>query len=152
MAIGSYFHPPRMFRSGNDRKCRPARFARSERGRLPAGVAGKGFLLADRLTRPNGPSTDRPPALADVRAFEALSGALTHPIVRVAPAIPLRYRSRGWDLVWVHLRTDGAATVRRLDPLTQAWADTPAWRNKWAVHAVVVVLPLVPVMLRILGA
>ncbi len=52
--------------------------------------------------------------------------ALTHPIVRVAPAVPLRYRSRGWDLVWVHLRTDGRATVRRLDPLTQAWSDAPA--------------------------
>lgn len=55
-----------------------------------------------------------------------LYNALTHPIVRVAPAIPLRYRSRGWDLVWVHLRTDGQATVRRLDPFTQAWSDTPA--------------------------
>ena len=55
-----------------------------------------------------------------------LYNALTHPIVRVAPAVPLRYRSRGWDLVWVHLRTDGRGTVRRLDPLTQAWSDTPA--------------------------
>jgi hypothetical protein len=55
-----------------------------------------------------------------------LYNALTHPIVRVAPAVPLRYRSRGWDLVWVHLRTDGRATVRRLDPWTQAWTDTPA--------------------------
>jgi hypothetical protein len=55
-----------------------------------------------------------------------LYNALTHPIVRVAPAVPLRYRSQGWDLVWVHLRTDGRATVRRLDPWTQAWTDTPA--------------------------
>ena len=93
-------------------------------------MAGKGFLLADRLTRPNGPSTDRPPALADVRAFEALSGALTHPIVRVAPAIPLRYRSRGWDLVWVHLRTDGAATVRMRhhDRFQQLWVPVEELR------------------------
>jgi hypothetical protein len=55
-----------------------------------------------------------------------LYNALTHPIVRVAPAIPLRYRSEGWDLVWVHLRTDGRATVRRLDPLAQTWTDSPA--------------------------
>jgi len=55
-----------------------------------------------------------------------LYNALTHPIVRVAPAVPLRYRSRGWDLVWVHLRTDGRAIIRRLDPLTHAWSDTPA--------------------------
>jgi len=61
-----------------------------------------------------------------------LYNALTHPIVRVAPAVPLRYRSRGWDLVWVHLRTDGQATVRRLDPLTQAWSDKPSrFATRW---------------------
>jgi hypothetical protein len=53
-----------------------------------------------------------------------LYNALTHPIVRLAPTVPLAYRSQGWDLVWVHLRTDGQATVRRLDPWTQTWSDT----------------------------
>lgn len=52
--------------------------------------------------------------------------ALTHPLVRVAPAIPLRYGSGGWDVAWVFLRTDGLATIRRLDPYTRGWEDRPA--------------------------
>ena len=52
--------------------------------------------------------------------------ALTHPLVRVAPAVPLRYRSSGWDVVWVFLRTDGGATVRRVDPYTHGWTDSEA--------------------------
>lgn len=51
---------------------------------------------------------------------------MTHPLVRVAPAVPLRYRSFGWDVVWVFLRTDGGSTVRRVDPYTDAWTDTDA--------------------------
>ena len=31
----------------------------------------------------------------------------THPVVRVAPAIPLRYRSGGWDFGWLLAGTDG---------------------------------------------
>lgn len=52
--------------------------------------------------------------------------ALTHPLVRVAPAIPLGYRSGNWDVAWVFLRTDGLARVRRLDPYTRAWEDRDA--------------------------
>jgi hypothetical protein len=55
-----------------------------------------------------------------------LYDALTHPLVRVAPAIPLEYRSFGWDVAWVHLRTDGEAVVRRLDPYTREFSDHPA--------------------------
>jgi len=51
--------------------------------------------------------------------------ALTHPLVRVAAAVPLRYGSSNWDVGWVFLRTDGQATVRRLDPYTRAWEDRP---------------------------
>jgi hypothetical protein len=54
-----------------------------------------------------------------------LYDALTHPLVRVAPAIPVEYRSFGWDVAWVFLRTDGVATVRRLDPYTRAFEDVP---------------------------
>ena len=50
---------------------------------------------------------------------------LTHPLVRVAGAIPLRYRSGNWDVAWVFLRTDGQAQVRRIDPYTRAWSDRP---------------------------
>jgi hypothetical protein len=51
---------------------------------------------------------------------------LTHPLVRVAPAVPLEYRSSGWDVAWVHVRTDGAAVVRRLDPYTRTFSDHEA--------------------------
>jgi hypothetical protein len=42
----------------------------------------------------------------------------SQPVVRVRPAVPLRYESRGWDFGWLLLRTDGF--VRRLpyDPYT----------------------------------
>ncbi len=52
-----------------------------------------------------------------------LYAALTHPLVRVAPADPIRYGSGNWDVVWVFLRTDGFARVRRLDPYTRQWDD-----------------------------
>jgi hypothetical protein len=51
--------------------------------------------------------------------------ALTHPLVRVAPAAPVEYRSNGWDVAWVHVRTDGEAIVRRLDPYTRRFEDRP---------------------------
>ena len=51
--------------------------------------------------------------------------ALTHPLVRVAAADPLRYGSGGWDVAWVFLRTDGHAVVRSLEPYARTWADRP---------------------------
>jgi hypothetical protein len=39
-----------------------------------------------------------------------------HPLVRVAPAIPLRYRSRGWDYGWLLLRSDGQVATLLYDP------------------------------------
>jgi hypothetical protein len=55
-----------------------------------------------------------------------LYDALTHPLVRVAPAIPLEYRSFGWDVAWVHVRSDGEAVLRVLDPYSRQFADRPA--------------------------
>jgi hypothetical protein len=54
-----------------------------------------------------------------------LYDALTHPLVRVAPADPLEYRSFGWDVAWVHVRTDGEGIVRVLDPYTRRFSDRP---------------------------
>jgi hypothetical protein len=51
---------------------------------------------------------------------------LTHPLVRVAASIPIRYHSGNWDAAWVFLRTDGQAQVRRIDPYTRNWEDRPA--------------------------
>jgi hypothetical protein len=52
-----------------------------------------------------------------------LYSCLTHPLVRVAPAVPIRYASGNWDVAWVFLRTDGFAVVRRFDPQTRDWTD-----------------------------
>jgi hypothetical protein len=52
--------------------------------------------------------------------------ALTHPLVRLAPGVPVRYRSGNWDVAWVFLRTDGQAQVRRIEPYTRSWEDRPA--------------------------
>lgn len=54
-----------------------------------------------------------------------LYNAVTHPLVRIAPGVPLQYGSGNWDVAWVYLATDGRAVVRRLDPYTRAWSDTP---------------------------
>lgn len=48
---------------------------------------------------------------------------LTHPIVRVAPSIPVKYASGNWDVVWVSIRTDGVATIRSLNPYTRQFSD-----------------------------
>lgn len=42
----------------------------------------------------------------------------SHPLVRVQPAIPLRYSSRGWDFGWLMIRTDGFAARWLVDPQT----------------------------------
>ena len=40
----------------------------------------------------------------------------THPLVRVRPAIPLRYTSGGWDFGWLMARTDGHVARWLCDP------------------------------------
>lgn len=40
----------------------------------------------------------------------------SHPLVRVRPAIPLRYISRGWDFGWLMPRTDGFVAQLLYDP------------------------------------
>ncbi len=42
----------------------------------------------------------------------------THPLVRVRPALPLRYASRGWDFGWLMARTDGHVARWLCDPYT----------------------------------
>lgn len=53
------------------------------------------------------------------RFYEVLS----HPLVRIAPAVPLRYASFNWDLAWVFLRTDGFTSLRTLNPYTRQFTD-----------------------------
>jgi hypothetical protein len=47
----------------------------------------------------------------------------THPVVRVAPAIPLRYRTSNWDFGWLMVRTDGHVVYRRCDPMSLRFTD-----------------------------
>lgn len=59
----------------------------------------------------------------------------SHPIVRVSPAIPLVYRSRGWDFGWLMLRTDGHVVYRRCDPYTLRFQDiTRRLALRWFVR------------------
>lgn len=47
----------------------------------------------------------------------------SHPIVRVAPGVPVRYRSRGWDFGWLMIRSDGHVVYRRCDPYSLQFSD-----------------------------
>ena len=47
----------------------------------------------------------------------------THPLVRVAPAVPLRYRSGGWDFGWLLVGTDGRVQQRLVEPATGAFRE-----------------------------
>ncbi len=59
----------------------------------------------------------------------------SHPVVRVRPAVPLRYTSRGWDFGWLMARSDGQVVYRRCDPYTLRFSDH-ATRNpiRWFVR------------------
>jgi len=50
--------------------------------------------------------------------------AATEPVVRVRPAVPLRYVSRGWDFGWLVVRSDGLVVRRLYDPYTLKARDT----------------------------
>ncbi len=47
----------------------------------------------------------------------------THPVVRMSPAIPLRYSSDNWDFGWLMVRTDGHVVYRRCDPHSLRFSD-----------------------------
>ena len=59
----------------------------------------------------------------------------TQPLVRVKPAIPLRYESKGWDFGWLLPRTDGHVARRLFDPYTLKCHDTEAhYALRWFVR------------------
>lgn len=47
----------------------------------------------------------------------------THPLVRVSPAIPMKYRSGNWDFGWLMVRTDGQVVYRQCDPYGLKFKD-----------------------------
>ena len=59
----------------------------------------------------------------------------THPTIRVKPALPLVYTSRGWDFGWLMVRTDGLVVYRRCDPYTLAFEDIAGnYAMRWFVR------------------
>lgn len=58
----------------------------------------------------------------------------THPLVRVRPAAPLRYTSRGWDFGWLMARSDGQVARWLCDPYTLAFTKSTAhYSMRWLV-------------------
>jgi hypothetical protein len=53
---------------------------------------------------------------------EKLFIGATHPFVRIKPAIPVRYTSRGWDYGWAMCRTDGKVALSMVDPYTLSFS------------------------------
>ncbi len=51
--------------------------------------------------------------------------AETHPFVRVAVDIPLRYATDNWDYCWAFVRTDGHCELMRMDPYTLEFTKLP---------------------------
>ncbi len=47
----------------------------------------------------------------------------SHPLVRISPDIPMRYKSNNWDFGWIMARTDGRVVYRRCDPYTLKFND-----------------------------
>jgi hypothetical protein len=47
----------------------------------------------------------------------------SHPVVRVRPDIPMRYKTGGWDFGWLMVRSDGHVVYRRCDPYTLKFFD-----------------------------
>lgn len=58
-----------------------------------------------------------------VHTTRAALESLTHPLVRVRGATPLKYSSGNWDVAWIFVSTTGKATVRRLDPYRRVFVD-----------------------------
>lgn len=58
--------------------------------------------------------------------------AAAHPVVRVQPQIPLRYRSDAWDYAWLIARTDGHVARLAYDPYTlQPSRASGQYEIKW---------------------
>ena len=48
----------------------------------------------------------------------------THPLVRIRPAVPMRYASHAWDFGWLVCRTDGFVDRRLYDPYALTCSDS----------------------------
>lgn len=61
--------------------------------------------------------------------------AATHPLIRVRPAVPLVYTSKGWDFGWLIVKTNGVAAKRICDPYTLHFTDSEdRYALRWFVR------------------
>lgn len=61
--------------------------------------------------------------------------AASHPVVRVKPAIPLRYESQGWDFGWLMPRSDGFVARWLVDPYTLKFCKSEGrYPTRWFVR------------------
>jgi len=59
----------------------------------------------------------------------------SHPVVRIRPAIPMRYETRNWDCGWLMPRTDGRVARRLMDPYTLRFKDDARnYAIRWLVR------------------
>lgn len=122
-----------------------------ERGRVMSGsfaalaaaqVSGREFKVAvrglcDGMAGGSGPDHEVFSLVGSSFLHEkpGLYNTATHPLVRIAPAVPLQYGSGNWDVAWVYLATDGRAVVRKLEPYSRTWTDTAShFACRWFVR------------------
>lgn len=61
--------------------------------------------------------------------------AASHPVVRVKPAIPIGYTSKGWDFGWLMPRTDGFVASWLVDPYTLKFRRSEgSYAMRWFVR------------------
>lgn len=59
----------------------------------------------------------------------------TQPIVRVKPAVPMQYQSRGWDFGWLLVRTDGLVPRWLCDPYSLNFSKSERRHSiRWLVR------------------
>ena len=90
---------------------------------IKLGIAG----LCDSLADPGEDSIDHEVFVQGGSAYYYMERKLfmigTHPVVRIRPAVPMRYASDAWDFGWLMVRTDGHTVYRRCDPHTLQFTD-----------------------------
>lgn len=90
---------------------------------VKVGVRGMCSDLADHPTEPIEHEVFVQAGSCYYYTEQKLFIAGSHPVIRVRPAIPLGYVSRGWDFGWLLVRTDGLVVQRVCDPYTLEFAD-----------------------------
>jgi hypothetical protein len=95
--------------------------------------------LCDSLTNAEDKSVDHEVFVQGGSAYYYMEQKLfmigSHPVVRIRPAVPMRYSSDAWDFGWLMIRTDGHTVYRRCDPHTLQFTDHVSQHGiRWLVR------------------